>query len=397
MDIFNAEFNPQNLFVNMEQQRQQLEQLANSTLSQGIDHYQSGRYNEAAAAFKQAVSMAPASPHAQNAADYLAMSYLQQGRNDKAVQAYETGIRLDPTSDVFHVKLAKLHYAEGRYVEARTSYEKAVNLNPSASNRFSLGQTYLQLEAYSLAEKEFNQVQRLASGEPAGYFGLGQTYNKLERYEEAVLQFEQAIQKDDTFYSGYAELGYTYADMGRMEDAESMVMALEEKDPDLADTLARYIYKVDPPSIMFASAANSFLYTLPMRTPLAVLDSYLTNAGASQTFKMEFQFDKEMQRESVENRFNWEIARASGGVPGNHYNFGLEIADTEIMPPTVPDYVYYDERNLRAVVSFTLTQNDTADGTIDPSHIAFKFKGQDKFGNTMAPDADEFTGFSRVI
>jgi hypothetical protein len=112
---------------------------------------------------------------------------------------------------------------------------------------------------------------------------------------------------------------------------------------------------------------------------------------------MEFQFDKEMQRESVENRFNWEIARASGGVPGNHYNFGLEIADTEIMPPTVPDYVYYDERNLRAVVSFTLTQNDTADGTIDPSHIAFKFKGQDKFGNTMVPDADEFTGFSRVI
>jgi hypothetical protein len=112
---------------------------------------------------------------------------------------------------------------------------------------------------------------------------------------------------------------------------------------------------------------------------------------------MEFQFDKEMQRESVENRFNWEIARASGGVPGNHYNFGLEIADTEIMPPAVPDYVYYDDRNLRAVVSFTLTQNDTADGTIDPSHIAFKFKGQDKFGNAMDPDADEFTGFSRVI
>ncbi len=397
MDIFSADFNPQSLFVNTGQQGQQLEQLANNTLSQGIDHFQAGRYGDAAAAFEQAVSLAPASPYAQNAVDYLAMSYLNQGRNDKAVKAYETGIRLDPASDVFHVKLAKLHYAEGRYLEARTAYEKAVSLHPSASNRFSLGQTYLQLEEYSRAENEFSQVQRLASGEPAGYFGLGQTYSKMERYEEAVFQFKQAIERDDTFYSGYAELGYAYADMGRIEDAEALVVELEEKDPDLADTLARYIYKVDPPSIMFASSSSSFLYTLPMRTPLSVLDSYLANAGASKSFKIEFQFDKEMQRESVENRFNWEISRASGGVPGNHYNFGLPIADTEIMPPAVPDYVYYDDRNLRAVVSFTLTQNDTADGTIDPSHIAFKFKGEDKFGGAMDPEADEFTGFSRVI
>ncbi len=397
MDISNTDFNPQSLFVNTVQQGQQLEQLANNALSQGIDHYQAGRYNKAADAFKQAVSMAPASPNAQSAADYMAMSYLQQGRNDKAVEAYETGIQLNTTSDYFHVKLAKLHFADGHYQEARLSYEKAVALNPSASNHFSLGQAYLQLEEYSLAERAFNQVQRLESGEPAGYYGLGQTYSKMGSFEEAVLQFKEAIKRDDTFYSAYAELGYTYADMGRMDDAEALVVELEEKDPELSDTLARYIYKVDKPSIMFASAASTFLYTMPMRTQLSTLDSYLANAGASKTFKMEFQFDKEMSRESVENRFNWEISRASGGVPGNQYNFGLAIADTEIMPPTVPDFVYYDDRNLRAVVSFTLTQNDTANGTIDPSHIAFKFKGEDNFGNAMDPKADEFTGFSRVI
>lgn len=397
MDALYTDFNPQNLFANPLQQQQQLEQLANNTLSQGIDHYQGGRYKEAATAFKQALSMAPASPHAQNAADYLAMSYLQQGRNDKAADAYESGIRLDPTSDFFHVKLAKLHFADGHYQDARSAYENAVRLNPSASNRFSLGQAYLQLDEHNLAATEFNQVQRLEAAEPAGYYGLGQTYAKMKRYDEAILQFQEAIKKDATFYSAYAELGYTYADMGRMHDAEAMVKELQTKDAGLSDTLARYIYKVDPPKIMFASAASSFLYTLPMRTPVAALDSYLANAGASRTFKMAFQFDKEMDRSTVENRFNWHIARASGGGPGNQYNFGFTIPDTEIMPPAIPDYVYYDDRNMRAVVSFTLSQNDTADGTIDPSHIAFKFKGQDKFGNAMDPNADEFTGFSRVV
>jgi tetratricopeptide (TPR) repeat protein len=192
----------------------------------------------------------------------------------------------------------------------------------------------------------------------------------MERYDAALSQFEAAIQRDDTFFSAYAELGYTYADMGRIEDAQAMVAELEDEAPELADTLARYIYKTDTPKIMFASATSSFLYTMPMRTPLSSLDSYLASAGASATFKMEFQFDKEMDRESVENRFNWEISRASGSGPGNQYNFGFAIPDTEVMPPAIPDYIYYDARNLRAVVAFSLTQNDTADG---------------------------FTGFSRVI
>ena len=397
MDVFSADFNAQSLFVSATQQNQQLEQLANSTLSQGIDHYQNGRYKEAATTFRQAVSLAPASPYAQNAADYLAMSYLQLGRSDKAQEAYEIGIRLDPTSDAFHVKLAKLHFAEGRHAEARDAYRNAVRLNPSASNHFSLGQAYLQLEEFIQAENAFHQVQRLEPGEPAGYYGLGQTYARMERYDAALLQFEAAIQRDDTFSSAYAELGYTYADMGRIEDAQAMVAELEDEAPELADTLARYIYKTDTPKIMFASATSSFLYTMPMRTPLSSLDSYLANAGASASFKMEFQFDKEMDRASVENRFNWEISRASGSGPGNQYNFGFTIPDTEVLPPAIPDYVYYDARNLRAVVAFSLTQNDTADGTIDPSHIAFKFKGEDKFGNRMDPNADEFTGFSRVI
>lgn len=104
-----------------------------------------------------------------------------------------------------------------------------------------------------------------------------------------------------------------------------------------------------------------------------------------------------MSRESVENRFNWQIGRADGGSIGAQYNFGFAIPETEVLPPAIPDYVYYDERNLRAVLSFTLTQNETADGTIDPSHIRFKFNGEDKFGNAMDPEADEFTGFSRVV
>jgi len=74
----------------------------------------------------------------------------------------------------------------------------------------------------------------------------------------------------------------------------------------------------------------------------------------------------------------------------------LAVPDTEITLESIPDYVLYDSSTRTATVAFTLTQNDTADGTIDPSHIVFKFNGEDVYGIAMDPDHDEFSGWSGV-
>jgi tetratricopeptide (TPR) repeat protein len=389
-------FNPQQLFVTAEQRSLQMESLANTALSQGIDHYQNGRFADAAAAFQRSVTLAPASANAMEAANYMASSYIKLGRSDKAVEAYRLAIRLNPASDEPRVKLGHMFYADGRYREAEREYAEAVRVNPNSVNRYSLGQAHLALGDYISAARRFSEVARLEPDAPNGYYGLGLTYSRWDRRDEAVDAFRTAIAKDETFHTARLDLGMTYADLGRMEEAEEVLAFLEDADPDLADTLSRYLYQVDPPKFMFASAEGSFPYTLPARTPLAALDAYLAAAGARQSFSMVFQFDKEMDRESVENIYNWEIARAAGSGPGEMYNFGLPLPATEVAPPQYPAYVYYDAQNLTATVRFTLTQNATADGTIDPSHIAFRFKGEDRFGNAMSPKHDQFSGFSRI-
>jgi len=396
MDLTGIGFDSGSLFISAAQQSQQMEQLANTALSQGMDLYRDGKYAEAADAFRRSVALSPTSPYAQTSADYMASSFIKTGRIDKAAEAYKTSIQLAPTSDAPVVKLANLYYAEGRHQEALLQYEKAVRLNPSANNYFSLGQTQLALEHYSQAESAFSRVARMEPDSPNGYYGLGQTYNKMERYDDAVLQFKTAIEQDDTFFAARAELGYTYADMGLMDEAQEIVDFLEENDADLADTLSRYMYKVDPPQIMFASSSSSFPKSLPMRTPLSALDSYLTSAGASQTFTMEFQFSKKMDRESVENIYNWSITRANGMSILDKYNFGFSLPDTEVSLKAYPDNVYYDDKNLTAKLTFSIQQSGTADGTIDPAHIVFKFNGEDIYGNKMNKDYDEYSGFSGV-
>ena len=388
------DINGSDLFATANQNSGQLQIYASSALNQGIEHYMQGNYDSAAKAFKRSVGLFQDSPYAIDAAQYLADAYLKLDDTEGAIKAYQSAIRMDPFRDDSHIKLGNLYFSEKRYADAAQVYRQAVRVKPSTANYYSLGQAYLHLEQYGDAEDQFNQVLHLEPDRPSGNYGLGLTYSRQGRFEDAVQQFKAAIELDDQFYGAYADLGYTYADMGEMDQAQAQVDFLDIVAPELADTLSRYMYRVDSPKIQFALGTSTFLATLPNRTPVADLDSYLENAGATKTLTMVLQFDKAMDRESVENRLNWTIGRSEGFGPGRAYNYGLPLPDTEVQVYPHPTHITYDQTNMTATVFFEIQQNATADGTIDPSHIEFKFSGKDQDGNRVDPDFDQYSGFS---
>lgn len=384
-----------NLFSATGNQWNGLETLANQALSSGIDKYQNKDYQGAAKDFKRAFGLSPYSDFAYQATQYASMAFQALGQTDQAIDVYQQAIKVNGTDDRLHLDMGNLLFGEERYGEAIEHYETAVRLYDDSTNRFSLGQAYLKTGRYDDAKNQFEKIVRRGGLESRnGYFGLGQTYKAQENYTEAIGQFERAIAKDRDFYSAYAEMGYTYADMGETDKAQDLVKTLENKDAAAADTLDRYINKVTPPKIMFAYADSSFKYFLKPKTALSAMDSYLANAGASQTYDLKFQFTKEMDRDSVQDIFNWTIQRSTETDPGMRYNNGLSVPSTEINPPLYPLDVYYDEDTMTAKVRFQLTQNNSADGTIDPSHIVFSFTGVDADGNRLDADYDQFMGFS---
>jgi tetratricopeptide (TPR) repeat protein len=304
---------------------------------------------------------------------------------------------LNPFAESTHSELGNLYFALGRYEEAEKEYKELVKLNSDSVNNYALGQVYLATERYDEAEDIFNKIRRMAPEKIDGYYGLGMTYSDQGRYEEAIAQFEEALARDRNLYEAHAEIGYAYADMGQMDMAQAQLDLLEQADSDLADPLDRYMYRVDPPKIRFASAFHSsFPYSKPFKTAVSSLDSYLANADAEKQFTMVFHFDKAMDQESVQNPVNSKIGRSTSSQPGQIYNYGLSIPSTEIKVSSIPNNVIWDAENMTATVRFTIRQNATADGTIDPSHIEFKFTGKDIYGNSMDEDFDQFMGFSGV-
>jgi tetratricopeptide (TPR) repeat protein len=383
------------IFSSANNQSTKLEALANQALSSGIDKYQNKDFKGAAKDFKRAFGLSPYSDFSYEATKYQSMAYQQLGETGKATDAYKLAIKMNPTDDRLQLDLGNLCFGQEQYGDAITAYETAVRLNDDSTNRFSLGQGYLKAGRYSDAENQFKKIIRRGGQDSRnGYFGLGQTYSAENKYDDAIAQFERAIQKDRTFYSAYSELGFTYADAGKQDKAKEISKLLENKDPGMAQTLNDYISKTTKPKLMFAYADSTFQYFLHPGTKVSSMSSYLTNAGASRSVAMVFQFNKAMDRESVEDIFNWNIERSTESGPGKKYNNGLSVPSTEINLPVYPMSVYYDEDKLTATVRFDITQNGNGDGTIDPSHIMFKFSGIDDDGNQMDTKYDQYMGFS---
>jgi len=396
MDILSG-VSADQLFVTSLQQQSQLEALSNNALSSGIDKYLRKEYEAAAKDFEKSINLHPTSSFSADTTKYLAQTYLRMEKPDKAIETYTRGIELNPDRDDLRIDLGNLYFADDRYQEAVNEYQDAVRVNSSSSsNHYSLGQGFLKMGKYSQAEQEFRTVLRMEPDSPYGNYGLGLAYSKREKFERAIEKFDQAIRKDNQFYDAYAEIGYAYADSGELDKAREMVEYLEDKDSDLSSTLSLYIDRVEPPKLLLALGSSSFTYNMSIKTPVSSLDAYLENAGAEKSMTMKFVFNKEMDRRSVEDPYNWSIRRSMGAGDGSAYNFGLALPSTEIALPAFPNYALYDTETGIATVSFTVRQNATADGTIDPNHIVFKFNGVDTYGIEMDEDHDEFSGWSGV-
>lgn len=385
------------LFGGASNRSAQFGNLALRELDKGLGQFTSKNYELAITSFQRAIRLAPSADSTINAYDFMARAQLSQGDKDAAIQSYQKALKIDPSRDDLHARLGNIYTTEQRFEEAAAQYELAVKNNPDAANRYSLGQGYMATGRLDEAKAQFEMVKQLSPKEEFGSFGLGQVYAKQGRHDYAIEAFKEAIAIKSDYWNAYSEMGYAMVDSGDMASAQQVADDLKANDEMLANSLNQYIYEKTNPKMTAVYADSmyaAFTSTLGPGTQLSGLSSYLSTANTEQTFSLVFQFNKQMDARSVENVFNWGIARASGSGRGDGYNYDMMLKDTEVAVPPTPLAVYYDQKEMTATVLFKLRQNDSANGTIDPSHINFSFSGKDVLGLSMDKSADMYSGFS---
>ena len=168
---------------------------------------QTGRYNEAIAAFLRVLSQQP------NNADAvlgLAETYKASGDLAKAEESYKRAIALQPNFWGGYNKLGAFYFSQGRTQESVAQFQQVVTLVPDNQRGYNnLGAAYQRLDRYDDAVRVFSEsIKRNPSGQ--GYSNLGTCYYFLGRYAEAAAAFEKSVELTPNDFLYWRNLGDAY-------------------------------------------------------------------------------------------------------------------------------------------------------------------------------------------
>ena len=152
----------------------------------------------------------------------LGNSLQESGRLDEAVAAYKKAIELNPNFSWSYHSLGDVLLKLEKWKEAVAAYKKAVELNPDFSWSYhNLGDALLKLRQWEEAAAAYRCEIALNSDFAWSFCNLGDALTKLKQWDEAIATYLKAVEIDGDLPGIYEKLGYA---LGQTESDLSLVL-----------------------------------------------------------------------------------------------------------------------------------------------------------------------------
>ena len=139
----------------------------------------------------------------------LGNSLQESGRFDEAVAAYKKAIELNPNFSWSYHSLGDVLLKLEKWEEAVAAYKKAVELNPDFSWSYhNLGDALLKLRQWEEAAVAYRCEIALNSDFAWSFCNLGDALTKLKQWDEAIATYLKAVEIDGDLPGIYEKLGY---------------------------------------------------------------------------------------------------------------------------------------------------------------------------------------------
>jgi len=141
------------------------------------------------------------------------------GRYREAATEYQRAIELEPTNEDAYLGLALAFEHQGAINKAEEAYQRAISSHPNSPVSYnSLGTFYLRRKEYEKALRIFQKVIEQAPEGYGAYVNLGATLSNMGRYAESIEPLKKSIVIRPS-YAAYINLGTTYFGLNQFGDA----------------------------------------------------------------------------------------------------------------------------------------------------------------------------------
>jgi tetratricopeptide (TPR) repeat protein len=164
----------------------------------------------------------------------------QSGRLVEAETSYQQAIELQPKFVDAHYNLGHLLLQLGKHAEAEASYRTAVSLRPNFFEaQYNLGDLLLQIGRITEAELQFRLALSLRPDAARAYNGLGislwqQAQTAPERLVEAEAAYRQAVALDPGYLDAWNGLGAVLTVQKKLGEAYTAFLRAVSLNPSLA-------------------------------------------------------------------------------------------------------------------------------------------------------------------
>lgn len=177
-----------------------------------------GRLDEAVAALKAALALAP-----QAAASYTVLGRIQTEKGDfrAAVESLKRAVTLAPGDGECHYTLAEALRLSGDLDGAAAEFRRAINLNPQASKSHrQLGIVLRQQGDYDGARRELEQAVAIDPNDAQADYYLGSVRLKLDDTDGAIAALARAVDLNGYDSASRLALATALSKAGRDSESE---------------------------------------------------------------------------------------------------------------------------------------------------------------------------------
>jgi len=202
-------------------------------------YLQQGKKDRALEAFKRAVQAMKESgrPNVQ-AYRGLALAYLGLNQRADAVNTLRLAVQELPNEPSAHAALADALAAQGDLDRAIEEYGRRLKLEPTADARLDLARAYSKKRVASKAEPLFQQILKDSPGHYQALLGLADLYLAMGKYSYAEKVLGRAQTLDSKNPSILSKLGILHSRRGRPDLALAELELATQRDPTQLDARA---------------------------------------------------------------------------------------------------------------------------------------------------------------
>lgn len=191
-----------------------------------------------------------------------ALSHHKSGKLPEAEIIYRQIIAEDPENASALNLFGLLLFQHGRYEEALTNIEKAVEIKPIPYFYINLGNIYLAKNETDKAIENYNNANELEPNNYEPFFGLGMCYKNKTEYDKAIEYYEKAISLNPACYSAFINLGNIYKlknDLYKAIEQYKKAILFNQNDYEIYNSLGLLffdVYELDEAAYCFEKAIN---------------------------------------------------------------------------------------------------------------------------------------------